>query len=234
MGAGASSLPAKLSKADIEKVALDMYHSFMDSDGMVDKELLIRAAFSGQEKEVYDLFLKFSVDGLMDGGKFYNFCKTAKLLNKTNFTVANSVVVFEKSRNSVSIEKGKSSKSINYSIFRKLLLPDIATKKEIHLDTLIFKLSRVDANTPLLLRVPDIVIEDAIEVVEVDGDDESDISSPLKSKSLKDSANDSRIIQMGSPVENLAAKRIQSCSRMRIASRRVMELKEVYIIIIMQ
>jgi hypothetical protein len=202
----------------------------MDSDGLVDKELLIRAAFSGQEKEVYDLFLKFSVNGLMDAGKFHNFCKTTKLLNKTNFTVANSVVVFEKSRNSVSIGKGKNTKTINYSTFRKLLLPDIAAKKEVHLDNLIFKLSRVDAHTPLLLRVPDIVIEDAIEVVEVGDDDESDIASPLKQMSLKSSVHGSNMIPVGSPAENSAAKRIQSCSRMRIASRRVMELKEVIIL----
>ena len=179
MGAGASSLPTKLTKEDILKVSMDMYFSFKDADGLVDRELLIQAAFSGQEKEVYDLYMKFTTDGLMDAGNFHKFCTTSKLLNKTSFTVGDSVTTFEKSRKSVSLQEGKSVKSINYSTFRKFLLPDVASKKEIHLDNLIFKLSRVDANTPLLLHVPELQI-DGVDVVEVDDDDEDPTDDEVK------------------------------------------------------
>ncbi|CAE7711207.1 unnamed protein product [Symbiodinium microadriaticum] len=231
MGAGASSLPSKLSQDDIIKIAMDLYNSFKDSDGLVDKELLIRAAMSGQEKEVYDLFKQFSQDGQMNSNCFYKFCRNAKLLSKKIFTVADCVVIFEKSRNTVSVEQGKSVHSINYSTFRKLLLPDIAVKKEIHLDNLIFKLSRVDLNPPLLLHAPsvDIDIDGVIEVDEV-GDDDTDSCherpSPLR-QSYTNRVAEQEGGGTGSPVEYTAARRIQSCSRMRIASRRVMELKQI-------
>ena len=229
MGAGATSLPPKLSKHDIIKVAESLYNSFKDSDDLVDKELLIRAAMSGQEKEVYDLFKQFSKDGQMTSNEFYKFCKNAKLLNKKIFTVADCVVAFEKSRNTASFEQGKNVQTINYSTFRKLLLPDIAAKKGIHLDNLIFKLSRVDLNPPLLvLEVPinSVDIEGAVDVEEV-GDDDADSShehvSPLR-KSMERKRTGVEAADM--TTEGKAARRIQSCSRMRIASRRVMELKQ--------
>jgi hypothetical protein len=179
MGAGSSTLPAKLTEKDLQKLCKELYNSFKDSDGYIDREALIHAAFSGQEKEVHDLFMSFAnSDGLMDNNGFSKLCKCAKILNKTNFTHADAVRVFERSRMSVNLNAGGKAKQtnvINYNIFRTLLMPDIASMKQIHLDNLIFRLSRVEAHPPLLF-IPLPKDEDlgAVLVDDVDFDDDEE------------------------------------------------------------
>mmetsp|Transcript_16911 Transcript_16911/g.25495 ORF Transcript_16911/g.25495 Transcript_16911/m.25495 type:complete len:365 (-) Transcript_16911:105-1199(-) len=215
MGAGASTMPSKLTKDDLYKVCDEMYDSFKDSDGLVDKEMLIAAAFSGQEKEVYDLYCKFAPDGKLDAQGFMRLCKAAKLLHKKTFTIADGVRAFEKSRNTSSIDKGEKVQYINYNIFRNLLVPDIASKKEVHIDNLIFKLSRVEARVPMLLRKKD------------DDFDLGDLVVHVQAENVDDDDDDTSVHAAGTPQQHKAARRIQSCSRMRMASRYVNGLKEI-------
>lgn len=139
------------SKDDLHLIVKEMFHSFKDSDGYVDKELFIAAAFTGQEKEVIDLFMKFSKAGFMDAKGFHDFCVESKLLNRTNFTATDSVRIFQKALVTVSATTGNSTQTINYPTFRKIILPEIAEKKSIHVDNLVFKLSRVECNVPRLI-----------------------------------------------------------------------------------
>lgn len=234
MGAGASTLPSKLKEEDLQIVMIEMFNSFKDSDGYVDKELLIKAAYSGQEQEVFELFTKFSKNGNMDAKGFHDFCITAKLLNRTNFTVADSVRIFQKSITTLSTHQGTNVQTINYPIFRKFIIPDIAELKLLHIDNLIFKLSRIEANPPRLIKPTE---EKHTEKREKktqrtkSGGEDFDYGVPIVD--VTDEADDQDILtpqrntNTGTPVQNNAAIRIQSFSRMKTASRYVNELREV-------
>mmetsp|Transcript_2082 Transcript_2082/g.3741 ORF Transcript_2082/g.3741 Transcript_2082/m.3741 type:complete len:402 (-) Transcript_2082:205-1410(-) len=258
MGAGSSTLPAKLTEKDLQKLCKELYNSFKDSDGFIDREALIHAAFSGQEKEVHDLFMNFAnPDGLMDNNGFFKLCKCAKIMNKNNFTHADAVRVFERSRMSVNVNAGGRAKDIsviNYNIFRTLLMPDIASMKQLHLDNLIFKLSRVEAHPPLLF-IPLPKDEDlgAVLVDDVDIDDEEeeetknsneekaeekDVPGALQIDVSEDvKAKGDKIATKGveetlhdiplTPEQHKAVHRIQSVSRRLIAQHIVHEMKVV-------
>jgi hypothetical protein len=243
MGAGSSTLPAKLTEKDLQKLCKELYHSFKDSDGFIDREALIHAAFSGQEKEVHDLFMTFANhDGLMDNNGFSKLCRAAKILNKSNFTSADAVRVFERSRISVNLNNGrnKNTSVINYNIFRTLLMPDIASMKQLHLDNLIFRLSRVEANPPLLF-IPLPRDEDLGAVlVEEDTDSEDDEDPEEKTTGADGAALDKTLdINVAerntemlndmplTPVQQKAVHRIQSVSRRLIAQHIVHEMKTV-------
>jgi hypothetical protein len=248
MGAGASSLPTKLKEDDLHLIVKEMFNSFKDSDGYVDKELFIAAAFTGQEKEVIDLFMKFSKSGFMDAKGFHDFCVETKMLNRTNFTVTDSVRIFQKALVTVSTTTGNSTQAINYPTFRKIILPEISEKKSIHLDNLVFKLSRVECNVPRLIvfsrqnscrstkqahaSSPNKSVKredefDDIPVVEVTEDVDNKLS-PRPTKYSLTSMSGSSLT--GTPNQHSAATRIQSISRMKTASRYVMELKQVNIL----
>lgn len=249
MGAGSSTLPAKLTEQDLQKLCKELYNSFKDSDGFIDREALIHAAFSGQEKEVHDLFMNFANnDGLMDSNGFFKLCKCAKILNKSNFTHSDAVRVFERSRMSVNVNAGgrvKESSVINYNIFRTLLMPDIASMKQLHLDNLIFKLSRVEAHPPLLF-IPLPKDEDlgAVLVDDVDFDDDEEDEKKSGEKKLLNKTSDEPLSvdveEKGkesdvdklhdlpiTPLQQKAVHRIQSVSRRLIAKHIVHEMKAV-------
>lgn len=240
MGAGSSTLPAKLTEKDLQKLCKELYNSFKDADGFIDREALIHAAFSGQEKEVHDLFMNFANnDGLMDGNGFTKLCQCAKILNRTNFTHADAVRVFERSRISVNVNAGgraKQSSVINYNIFRTLLMPDIASMKQLHLDNLIFRLSRVEAHPPLLF-IPLPKDEDlgAVLVDDVDiDDDEEEEAARMKTLQVQvqvrgegaDTLHDMPL----TPQQTKAVHRIQSVSRRLIAKQIVHEMREVCLV----
>jgi hypothetical protein len=247
MGAGASSLPTKLKEDDLHLIVKEMFHSFKDSDGYVDKELFIAAAFTGQEKEVVDLFMKFSKSGFMDAKGFHEFCVETKLLNRTNFTATDSVRIFQKALVTVSATTGNSTQAVNYPTFRKLILPEIAEKKSIHLDNLVFKLSRVECNVPRLIvfsrqnssQSPKLeqVVSPKISQISAKRDDEFDdipvvevteeVDGNLSPRPTKYSLSMNGSSSTGTPDQHSAATRIQSMSRMKNASRYVNELKQV-------
>lgn len=220
MGAGSSTLPQKLTEEDLQKLCKQLFQSFKDSDGFIDREALIHAAFSGQEKEVHDLFMQFAnSDGLMDNQNFTKLCRTAKILNKDNFTQSDAVRVFERARISVNASNGKKASFITYHIFRTLVMPDIASMKQIHLDNLIYRLSRVEARPPLLFvstptdeELGATVVDDVD--IDEDGDDEKDKKSPTRPSPV-------------TPQEKEAIKRIQSVSRRMIAKQIVKEMKTI-------
>jgi hypothetical protein len=247
MGAGSSSLPTKLKEEDLQHLISDMFQSFKDSDGYVDKEILIAAAFTGQEKEVIDLFMKFSKSGSMDAKGFHELCLSSKLFNKTNFRATESVRVFQKALVTIETTTGNQTQTINYPTFRKLILPEIAERKSLHIDNLIFKLSRVECNVPRLIRLTnenpqssekarDLSVKDRmksmndddfddIPVVEVTEEVEKGLSFKIGSKySL---SKGELVSGSATPDQHHAATRIQSLSRMRTASRYVNELKQV-------
>lgn len=253
MGAGSSTLPAKLTEEDLRKLCSQLYNSFHDSDGFIDRETLIHAAFSGQEKEVHDLFMSFAnVDGLMDTNGFSKLCRASKIMNKANFTHADAVRVFERSRMSVNLSSGGNAKKtsvINYNIFRTLLMPDIAALKQIHLDNLIFRLSRVECNPPLLF-IPPPKDDDfgAILVNDVDfSDDEAKEKAEREAKaksqgsSLKIDVEEEKKESCKSllddkpitPQQEKAVHRIQSVSRRLIAKQIVHEMRTVLMILLL-
>lgn len=252
MGAGTSALPNKLKEDDLHHLISDMFNSFKDSDGYVDKELLINAAFTGQEKEVIDLFMKFSINGMMDSKGFHDFCIEAKLLNRTHFTAAESIRIYQKALLTMNTTTGNNNiQSINYPTFRRLILPEIAEKKSLHIDNLIFRLSRVECNVPRLIvlsqqnsksnvkekiKSPTSVQKsikeddfDDIPVVEETEDVDNNITPKPSKYTL---VNSDLTATTGTPEQHLAATRIQSMSRMRTASRYVNELKQVFYFLI--
>lgn len=229
MGAGASTLPLKLREEDLQHAVHDLFDSFKDSEGFVDKELLIAAAFSGQEQEVYDLFMKFAKNGNMDAKGFHAFCVASKILNRSTFTVADSVRIFQKSLVTVSALNGSTVQSINYPTFRKYVLIDVADKKLLHIDNLVFKLSRIEAN-PLRLIEPKEPEKKEKKKPKPKQDEEFDYGVPIVDVSeevdLDDPTTPLRSIENTS-TKDKAAVRIQSLSRMRTASRYVNELREI-------
>jgi hypothetical protein len=247
MGAGASSLPTKLKEEDLQRLISEMFQSFKDSDGYVDKEILIAAAFTGQEKEVIDLFMKFSKNGLMDAKGFHELCLASKLFNKTNFRATESVRVFQKALVTIETTTGSPTQTISYPTFRKLILPEISERRSVHIDNLIFKLSRVELQVPRLIvmtsenpqsaekgkdsNINDRVRPmnddefDEIPVVEVSEEVEKGLS--LKTSSKYSLAKGDLDLGSATPEQHNAATRIQSLSRMRTASRYVNELKQV-------
>jgi hypothetical protein len=231
MGAGASTLPGKLKEEDLQHVVHELFDSFKDSEGLVDKELLIAAAFSGQEQEVYDLYMKYSKNGNMDAKGFHDFCVTSKILNRSNFTVADSVRIFQKSIVTVSASKGSTVQSINYPTFRKYVLIDVADKKEIHIDNLVFKLSRIEANPPRLIAPKEEEKKKKkVKKMKSKPEEEFDFGVPIVDCSDEvDEAEDplTPLREIGQTAKDKAAVRIQSLSRMRTASRYVNELREI-------
>ena len=245
MGAGSSTLPAKLTEADLQKLCGQLYNSFRDADGFIDREALIHAAFSGQEKEVHDLFMSFAnVDGLMDTNGFSKLCRAAKLMNKTNFLHSDAVRVFERSRMTVNLNNGRTSKNtsvINYNIFRTLLMPDISSMKQIHLDNLIFRLSRVEERPPLLF-IP-LPKDDDLGAILVDDVDFEDDEAKEHAESKTGSTGEALEINVQAkqekehvdvlnhlpltPVQQKAVHRIQSVSRRLIAKHIVEEIRTV-------
>ena len=230
MGAGSSTLPAKLTEQDLQKLCKELYNSFKDSDGYIDREALIHAAFSGQEKEVHDLFMSFAnSDGLMDNNGFTKLCKAAKILHKDNFTAADAVRVFERSRISVNLNggRGKNTSVINYKIFRTLLMPDIASMKQLHLDNLIFRLSRVEAHPPLLFIPPPKSDEFGAVLVDDEDIDDNDNCDEKEEKTAENVNNEMLHDAPVTAMQQKAIHRIQSVSRRLIAQQVVKELKTV-------
>jgi len=144
MGSGIS-IPDKLNEENVIRLCGSRFdkakfEAIKDEDGFVTKENFLLAMDEGQEREVFELYMQFVPTGLMDSRTFIKFCRDTKLLNKKNFPSPDADLVFQK----VKAKLVTSSKTINYDHFRKLIIPEIAQRKSMEVNDLIFKLSRAE------------------------------------------------------------------------------------------
>jgi hypothetical protein len=141
MGAGASTLPEKLTEEEMKKVCCDMYDErfykyLKDDDGFVDRDKFALISSDAKEQEVMLLFLSFC-DGSMDASTFVKFCKHGKLFSKSRFS-RKQVEAHKKLTPTVLVFP------INYITFRFTALPYIAAARGNEVSQLITRLSRAE------------------------------------------------------------------------------------------
>ena len=131
MGSGASTeYPEVMSEEHLKNICGDkykpvLYRALRDVDGNVSREQFIQVVSDSLEKEVFHVYQLYCPHGEMDSRSFVKICKDAKLMNKKDLTSTECDVIFQKVRG----HSGASSKTVNFSVFRKSLVDQIAEKK---------------------------------------------------------------------------------------------------------
>jgi hypothetical protein len=147
MGASASvspELPPELSDDDIQKLIgkefdnlRGVLNSFKNEEGKIDTKEFLKHFESEQEREVYHFYEYYcTADGLLRRSQFLSLCRKAKLLNKTTLPSTAASALF--SNHCIDVDE------INYFVFRKQLLQDIATILGISLDDILSKLAQIE------------------------------------------------------------------------------------------
>ena len=146
MGAAASvdQLPEKLSEEDLKtlcgnKFDPSIYKSMHDEDGLVGRDQFLEVVSDSLEKEVLQVFRLYCPHGEIDSQTFLKLCRDARLMNKNNFSTADCTEIFNKAKN---------HGSSKFSTFRRKLIPEIAAKKGIDEQRVVFRIACVDDPVP--------------------------------------------------------------------------------------
>jgi len=83
----------------------------------------------------------------MDSRTFIKLCRDTKLLNKKDLTSPDADIIFQKVKSKLL----SSSKSINFETFRSHVIPEIASRKGLPVEDIVYKLSRAEG--PVLTGV---------------------------------------------------------------------------------
>lgn len=215
MGATASVspqlLPSELTDDDVHKLVgkefdnlKGVLNAFKNERGKIETTEFLRHFESVQEREVYHLYEYYCTkDGRLSRSQFLRLCREAKLLHRAVLSSSTASSLFT----TVCID----GDTVNYYIFRKQLLQEIANAIGTSLDDIVAKLAQVEVAIDF----------DKPGTNACESEDESDRITPIHSVS-----------NVGSAVEGTepllkACVRLQSFQRRVTASRQVSELQEV-------
>eukprot|EP01041_Mallomonas_annulata_P009965 gene9965-20724_t len=161
MGATASTLPSMMNEHDAMRLCgpkydREKFNALKNDEGFITKEDFLHAITTSQEKEVFDLFMAYCPKGEMESRTFVKLFREAKLLNKKDMTAQDADIMYKK----ILLSLLNTAKKLNYYHFRNDAIPMVAAKKNMNVDQIMHKLSRVEAptgttNLPEIVRLHD-------------------------------------------------------------------------------
>lgn len=149
MGSGASALrmlPERLTERDAERFCgirfnKGQFDALKGTDGTIDRAEMIKAMSVYTEREVANLFGAYCPNGEMDSHTFLKLLRDGKFLSKKGMSANEVDLVFEKSRRSLIVL----SKTISYECFREYTIPEVASRVQMTVDEMLYKLSRMES-----------------------------------------------------------------------------------------
>jgi len=114
---------------------INLYGSFSEDDGLASREKIIAVVTDTTEQELYSLFVDYTEDGvLMNNACFLDILKDVKVLSKADLSSHYASIIFKDATAHMP------QKRVNFTFFREILIPIVASKKQWTVDSLVSRL----------------------------------------------------------------------------------------------
>lgn len=252
-----AGLPEKLTRAEAQQLCANKYteelfNSLSDEEGHITAKQFIEQVVLEQEEECKRLFHSFcrhESDGTcteeMDEESLLSFMRHCKLLSKSGFSIHDAKELFHKliqekvdadDKTKVHVVDEMNSEGgtrkhvyINYTMFREGILPELASKKNVDMDKIMFLLSRCEPSTRL--EGGEYVVTDEYNPLTDGGMSvERNIKLLVKEKEIEEKEKERKSSKTESPEEikrNVASKKIQGAARRRTAKRQKERFRQI-------